>query len=389
MSHPRSVTDIRLVRALDRRSGPEAIEGTFSEGLAQCRGASYTYGFIDRHGEVRIQPMYKDAAPFYGGVAFVEDDTGWFLINPDGERLSDESWSEMPLLREGILCFSEGGRCGFRTLECEIIAEPRFERALPFTSGFAAVEENGRTGFIDRSGRMAVPAIYDQLIFSRIGANVFSEGLAAVSLDGRFGYIDAEHGFVLPPRFHDASLFRDGIATVAADDGKTAMHRTGDFLFAPVKADIGLFFGGLAGFKPNRWVEYSGVMNTAGAVVLSQYGEAGGIPPHRYRNRDFSQRRIPFSRGGKWGFVDADGCERIAPCFDEVMNFEACGYASVQKEGRWGLIDRQGDALLECRYLYPIGYDGGDRVTAEDEDRISIYEIFVVDEKKENGKSRM
>ena len=51
----------------------------------------------------------------------------------------------------------------------------------------------------------------------------------------------------------------------------------------------------------------------------------------------------------KWGFMDTMGQLAISPLFDDVMAF-AEGLACVNKEGRWGYINRDGQEIIPFTY---------------------------------------
>jgi hypothetical protein len=71
----------------------------------------------------------------------------------------------------------------------------------------------------------------------------FSEGLAAVEVDGKFGYIDTTGQFVLPPRFRWAGSFTDSLASVSIGPeikgfvGDRLIDRTGACVW-PVGASL-------------------------------------------------------------------------------------------------------------------------------------------------------
>ena len=108
-----------------------------------------------------------------------------------------------------------GGKYGYVDGSGTVRIEARFDDALPFSEGLAAVRlggpEDGRWGYIDTSGRFVIEPRF-------AGASFFSEGLAAVTVndffDGKQGYIDRQGTIVIEPRFETAWPFAHGVAIV-------------------------------------------------------------------------------------------------------------------------------------------------------------------------------
>lgn len=72
---------------------------------------------------------------------------------------------------------------GYIDMTGEIVREPRFDLARPFSEGLAAVEVDGEWGYIDRSGDTVIEPRFED-------ADEFSEGFTIVEEDGSEAYID-------------------------------------------------------------------------------------------------------------------------------------------------------------------------------------------------------
>ena len=91
----------------------------------------------------------------------------------------------------------------------------------------AGVKLNGKWGFIDKTGRMVIPAVYDD-------ATAFSEGLVAVTVNGKTGFIDKTGKMVIPAvydagdlKYEDAYYFENGTAAVCQDGEWITIDRQG------------------------------------------------------------------------------------------------------------------------------------------------------------------
>ena len=95
-----------------------------------------------------------------------------------------------------------------------------------FHEGLARYSAHG-WGFIDRTGRIVIPAKFYE-------AGDFSEGLAVVrsSEKSRFGYLNQKGELAIPYSFEWAGDFHDGLAAVAITKGKYGfIDKTGRVVF--------------------------------------------------------------------------------------------------------------------------------------------------------------
>jgi hypothetical protein len=63
----------------------------------------------------------------------------------------------------------------------------------PFSGGIAKVKKDGKYGFVDSAGRLAIPCEFGSV------RPPFSEGLVAVAKEGRWGYIDKSGSWAIRP----------------------------------------------------------------------------------------------------------------------------------------------------------------------------------------------
>jgi len=144
-----------------------------------------------------------------------------------------------------------------------------------------AVRIEGKWGFTDASGKLAIPAVFDT-------EAEFAEGLAAVQLDGQFGYIDPSGHFVVKPQFRSADSFSDGRAMV----------------------------------QP---VARFGYIDKSGQFVVRARFESG---------QRFAEGFAGVQLNGRSGYIAADGEWLVEPQFDEVHAFSH-GRAYARLGSRW------------------------------------------------------
>ena len=87
------------------------------------------------------------------------------------------------------------GKWGFINKETkQLVVFYKYDEALRFSGGLAAVKFNGKWGYIDKADSAIIAFAYND-------ARTFSKGMAQVSLNGKWGYIDRNGKEVLPFRY--------------------------------------------------------------------------------------------------------------------------------------------------------------------------------------------
>lgn len=194
--------------------------------------------------EWQIEPRYDMAAPFNDGVAGVRvgdasgfiDRAGNFTVElqePDKKLMSNfgqfhfEGSKLSPIRmyfdvkrREKVVGLIDA-RTG------EVLIEPTFASIGMVYDGRAVFEDQGRFGYLDAEGNIAIPAQFER-------ASDFSGGLAYVTFSDGSGYIDTEGQVTI--RFNDKRLrgspFRPNLAFVYGDDRERYIDRDGKEVYA-------------------------------------------------------------------------------------------------------------------------------------------------------------
>lgn len=276
----------------------------------------------------------------------------------------------------GLAAVKKNGQWGFIDRTGKEAVPFQYDYVESFTEEFAAVERDRKWGFIDRTGREVVPPRYESV-------TDFSEGMASVRLDGRWGFIDRTGREVVAPQYDSVYAFHDGLAVIRTDDGVGFIDKSGRIVVSPRYLDAMPFSEGMAAVYNDGW----GFVDTTGReVVAPQYGNpfsnsvdgtlfSEGLAVV-YQNRkagfidktgklvipiqfdyaeDFHEGLAAFRKDKKWGFIDQTGKEVIAPQYDRIRAFQE-GFATVDKDGKAGFIDKTGQEVVKPQYKY--AYEG-------------------------------
>lgn len=160
--------------------------------------------------------------------------------------------------------------------------------------GLFWIRENGKYGYIDRTGKVVIAPQYENTMG-------FNEGLAATQSGGKYGFIDTKGVWVIKPQYDFTYIFMDG----------TAMVKVG---------------------KQSAWIDKSGKQ-----IIQPQDFEETAM--------GFSEGRLAVKKGGKWGYIDKTGKMIIEAKFKKATKFEG-GAAQVETDDDLHLwIDGSGKVL--------------------------------------------
>lgn len=212
-----------------------------------------------------------------------------------------------------------------------------------------------------------------------VGAYQYDElavyGEKDVSGAVRYGYLRSRDGaWVIPPQFEGAQLFQpNGLAVVQLHGKQALLQLDGQLLTGALYDQITIINDSLIRVRDK---EASGFINAKGEWLLELRTD---INPWA----EPLEGLVPFTRGGKTGFLDLQGKEVIAPLFSGVQPFQkeralinkdkksgfinrsgqvviepqwdaarsfSQGLAAVKKDGKWGFINEQGETVIEPAY---------------------------------------
>ncbi len=113
----------------------------------------------------------------------------------------------------------------------EWVISPQYDKAAKeFSEGLAAVEINGKVGFIDRFNRFVIEPEFEPMD----DLQGFRYGMAAVKKDGKYGFIDKRGIFVFKPQFDKAENYgTDLLAVIKVGNKFGCIDLLGDTVVVP------------------------------------------------------------------------------------------------------------------------------------------------------------
>lgn len=231
----------------------------YNEGYALIRRYD-RWGIMDHKGREVLPPQYEVMTTNVNGHFFAGDKDGWALFDYRFRPLTDFVYTDATPLSENRIGVKRNGKYGFldptgrEVIPCIYDEIGRFvmgrtlarlgdrygiidtlgDTILPFEyenrtpkgikymyyDSLAMVEKDGKIGFVDLNGKLAIPFYFEE-------GYPFSEGLACVKHNGMWGYITTTGEVFMPFVFQHASPYRWGRAEVVYQGNVSRVDRRG------------------------------------------------------------------------------------------------------------------------------------------------------------------
>ncbi len=400
--------------------------GSFREGrLAVKRNG--LWGFVDRDGLEVIPCRFREAQPFNEGRAAVKLGRFWGYIDKQGNIEIDFKLARAGSFHEGYAWALASDGYGYIDTTGHFVIPARFERAFDFQDGMARVSSGGKLGLIDNQGRYALrPKYADMQPFDQHGLALvrygktparygladrsgrlitrrafheirpFREGLAAVRIKNDFAFIDTTGKIVIAGPFSKASDFSNDRAAVQQSGRCGYIDKQG-------KLVVPMEYSRCLDYEQGKAIAYKGLrqpylLDLDGSVTLEpglkdrllRFSDGRGlvrsdnysfyyITEQSSPYGDSYQNAGPFRHGvavvetnGKWGVIDQRGIAIIPPKYDRIDSFEN-GYAKVRILGFSGLTNLNGELIVQPDYEY-ISYAGEGLFRVEQGDKIGYFD---------------
>ena len=321
---------------------------SFSEGLAWAEKDGRT-GYIDHTGVFVIELDAKDGSPFSDGCAKIWTGGGYpdSYINKQGEVIIDgKLFDYVHEMSEGMVVVNKDGKYGVLDKNGNQIVAPKFKECQDFSDGLAWIKMSRKWGCVDKKGNMVIDTNY-------ISINNFHEGLAFVWIDNdRPVCIDKKGNVVikeLPKGLHrsDYLIFSEGLACIKVDGKYGYIDKTGEFAIEPQFYSASNFSCGLALIMTENAMH--GYIDKTGRIVIEpKYEMAGnfseGLAPVCLKNGTLEKRKYFFIDKKEhlvcdslscWSSSFKDGIAKIDD-YDEGINY----------------VDNKGRVLINRNFSY-------------------------------------
>jgi len=125
---------------------------SYSDGRGLVRDGNYRFYYITDDSKI-YEGFYDQASQFQHGVAVVQSDDRWGIINQKGMELIPPKYDKIEAFKDGFAKVRIKGFSGLSDLRGQLIVQPNYEFISYAGQGLFRVEQGDKLGYFDRSGK--------------------------------------------------------------------------------------------------------------------------------------------------------------------------------------------------------------------------------------------
>jgi len=170
-------------------TGTEIIEPNFNKCLDFDDGKAVVYknmkkaGLIDVNGEFLIRPSINKMYGFSGERGIVRDTNALFMYIAEGARNYDGHYQKAKPFEHGVAVVQVDGKWGIINQKGIKVVPPKYDKIEDFVGGHAKVRIQGLNGLTDLTGKLIVQPDYEYISYA-------GDGVFRVERGDEIGYFD-------------------------------------------------------------------------------------------------------------------------------------------------------------------------------------------------------
>lgn len=277
---------------------------------------------------------------FYVAISFAQD--GDILVVPE-EMIQPKKvlyYTDSGNFREGMApIMTSEGKWGFINKKGKLIIPAQYDGSifLFFNKGASVATMNDKKFLLDKKGNDLTPKGYS--FQSTLDGN-----FAVIGKEGKIGLMNFSGKILVPVGTYAAfwHTYKSNYIAVFQNQKKGATNLKGDFIIAPKYNQL----FSLDGDKGNIFT----AMHDNKYGLLDKKGHE--LTEFKYEDaRYFSEGLCGVKLENKYGFINKKGEEIIPFKYDDITDFSE-GLAGVNINGAWGVINKKGQLIVPATYTY-------------------------------------
>lgn len=329
------------------------------------------WGYADKEGRVVIPCRYDIAYDFRTDYAIVANNGYFGLIDRSGSVVIPLEYTNMMYNHYSkIAIVAKFPKVGAVNLKNEVIIPMEYDRVLQFGTDVFYVRANRKVGLLDSKGREILPVNYDAI--RRVGLSgsyVVREGDKYALFCGQGESLEFKYDFV-------SEVNCQNLIRVKRDGGWGFVNEEGHEVIPPIYQRAWDFHGLAALVKLNGEWLYQPSQPT---LVNRLLHKNGAVPVMKaMRSDDTAQRYDSYIVRFKDGalFVEDELSDALIPIDIDWVGifYKNSQYASVMKDGKFGIIDSRGEITTPCTFDF-LRVEG-DYASVEIDGKYGLIDMF-------------
>lgn len=361
-------------------------------------------GLIDRSGEVKLEPMYREILRKDDGSIQVRQIDSWFFLDGENNLIKQYNADSVKPLSPQHYAVKVSGKLQLTNNTFKPLHDAYFSALSSFRKGKAVYKNSDNTGLINALGKMLLPAKYNQLILdqhyllARMDTGyknrwVVLDSTGNTLTEKRYEYLLPFNGKFFPVRnrgyWGAVNAWGKEIVACVHD---SLVQQTDNHIVVKFKGEYGIInlnenwiitpqVNALRLLNDERYFEYAGnttfLKSLTGNIIYFSDNclefkinhllerlpsgafwiiDMNGIITDRSYQPENTEKIFQESEGfrairkdGKYGFIDDRGRLRIANRYEDVKKFSN-GLAAIKIRSKWGFIDHQESLVIQPVY---------------------------------------
>lgn len=250
-----------------------------------------------------------------------------------------------PAFKEGLAAFRFLDAWGFLDKSGKEVIKAVYDEVRPIKEGVSIVQKDGKSGLIARTGKVLIPLDYQDII-------QLSPDWFAVKKDGVYTIVNRQHKQVLNQQYEELHASYDGQIIFKQNNKYGLMNAAGKTIIPAAYNQLGFYFN--SGRRLALRDSLYGFLDAEGKVAIPFiYTDAGDF------GEGISLAPVKDKETGLWGYIDTDGGVGFPFKYKDATPFSPTNFASVklnQEYSGYSALDYFGTQLFRREGEFPVWF---------------------------------
>ena len=329
------------------------------------------YGLINLNGKLILNCEYDDIYTLKGikNSLITKKGEQLGLVDTSGRIVLDNVYSEiLPLGKndiDGYITKNEQGKYGVLGTSGEQKLENKYEKIEQIVgNNLFVITQEGKQKLINSKGTIVLEDSFDEI------TQILKDSKGVVfKKDGLYGVMTIEGTVIIPNIYEDLKQLDNGYIVAKKDarygiiDNSNNEKLYFNYNYITYNKDLNIYIAEDIDFKSsiideNFEVKIIGILSEVNSNLKYIKMHING--EYKYYNLNFEEKtNIEILKGNtlflskkeeKYGYIDSDGNVVVDYIYDDATEQNKFGYVAVQKNGKWGALDREGQEVVKPTY---------------------------------------